>query len=172
MAPLLVGGGSVRVSIGQTARGLWQSLGKGSKFTCFTSTKLLALLVQQVILTSAAEKPRRGILGLFFFCAGSFGCCSVLSSYYWYKSTKTDAEVAAKSRDVVCMVFFVLSWLFWMLLVWTTITGTQFTCFTSTKVQILTPVEPAHVDAARVGYTITGTQFTCFTSTKVQRLTP
>ncbi len=93
-------------------------------------------------------------------------------SVYWYKSTKTDAEDAAKSRDVVCMVLFVLSWLFWMLLVWTTITGTQFTCLTSTKVQILTPVEPTLVDAARVDYTVTDTQFTCFTSTTVQRLTP
>jgi hypothetical protein len=131
----------VRVSIGQTALGLWQSLGKGSKFTCFTSTKVLALLEKQVILTSAAEKPRRGILGFFLFCAGSFGWLLLgtqLTLLYWYKSTKTDAEDAAKSRDVVCMVLFVLSWLFWMLLVWTTITGTQFTCFTSTKVQMLT----------------------------------
>ena len=39
---------------------------------------------------------------------------------------------------------------------------TQFTCFTSTKVQILTPEERR---AFRY------TQFTCFTGTKVQKLT-
>jgi hypothetical protein len=41
------------------------------------------------------------------------------------------------------------------------LSGTQFTCFTSTKVQILTQ----HVGG------LSGTQFTCFTSTKVQILT-
>jgi hypothetical protein len=40
------------------------------------------------------------------------------------------------------------------------IPGTHFTCFTSTKVQILIPL------------VIPGTHFTCFTSTKVQILTP
>ena len=45
--------------------------------------------------------------------------------------------------------------------------GTQFTCFTSTKVQMLTPEE---LDKR---YCVNdGTQFTCFTSAKVQMLTP
>jgi hypothetical protein len=43
---------------------------------------------------------------------------------------------------------------------------TQFTCFTSTKVQLLTS------DEADCEYLHVGTQFTCFTSTKVQILTP
>ena len=42
--------------------------------------------------------------------------------------------------------------------------GTQRTCFTSTKVQTLTPAELAKLQP--------GTQRTCFTSTKVQTLTP
>ncbi len=42
--------------------------------------------------------------------------------------------------------------------------GTQFTCFTSTKVQILCA-------GLYVQDVLTGTQFTCFTSTKVQILT-
>ena len=41
--------------------------------------------------------------------------------------------------------------------------GTQFTCLTSTKVQILTPEE--------LRGSAQGTQFTCVTSTKVQILT-
>ena len=45
--------------------------------------------------------------------------------------------------------------------------GTQFTCFPSTKVQILTrAAAEAAVGARDAG----GTQFTCFTSTKVQIL--
>ena len=44
--------------------------------------------------------------------------------------------------------------------------GIQFTCFTSTKVQIPTPEE-----LFAVGNYALGTQFTCFTSTKVQILT-
>jgi hypothetical protein len=43
--------------------------------------------------------------------------------------------------------------------------GTQFTCFTGAKVQILTLVEK------RAGATGRGPQFTCFTGTKVQILT-
>jgi hypothetical protein len=43
------------------------------------------------------------------------------------------------------------------------ISGTQCTCFTSTKVQILTRLRRAAP--------ISGTQCTCFTSTKVQILT-
>ena len=49
--------------------------------------------------------------------------------------------------------------------------GTQFSCFTGTKVQVLTqkarPVEPRELAHAAC----TGTQFTCFTGTKVQILT-
>ncbi len=43
-------------------------------------------------------------------------------------------------------------------------TGTHFTCYTSTKVQILT--------GGSAGALHIGTLFTCFTSTKVQILTP
>jgi hypothetical protein len=42
---------------------------------------------------------------------------------------------------------------------------TQFTCFTGTKVQILTPEAPARVEQVPLP------QFTCFTGTKVQILT-
>ena len=55
------------------------------------------------------------------------------------------------------------------------VTGTQFTCFTSTKVQILTSIsmcDSSHSSAGRYGAaTRAGTQFTCFTGTKVQMLT-
>jgi hypothetical protein len=56
------------------------------------------------------------------------------------------------------------------------VAGSQFTCFTSTKVQILTPEAlcVAVTFGARVCGKETlppGTQFTCFTSTKVQILT-
>jgi hypothetical protein len=43
--------------------------------------------------------------------------------------------------------------------------GTQFTCFTGTKEQILTLVEKRAAAAGR------GPQFTCFTGTNVQILT-
>ncbi len=43
--------------------------------------------------------------------------------------------------------------------------GTQCTCFTGTKVQVLTPQDCGWTGPA-------GTQFTCFTGTKVQILTP
>jgi hypothetical protein len=42
--------------------------------------------------------------------------------------------------------------------------GTQFTCFTSTKVRILTPVVDKTCE-------IGGTQCTCFTSTRIRILT-
>jgi hypothetical protein len=69
--------------------------------------------------------------------------------FYWYKSTNTDAAAARTA-------------------------GTQFTCFTGTKVQFLTQLEylsarRQHQRHARAPHT--GTQFTCFTSTKVQILT-
>ncbi len=50
------------------------------------------------------------------------------------------------------------------------LTCTQFTCFTGTKVQILTPEElrrGATQVAARAGDAFTCTQFTCFTGTKL-----
>jgi hypothetical protein len=50
------------------------------------------------------------------------------------------------------------------------ILGTQFTCFTGTKVQILTHAKSTSTDAAHP-QEILGTQFTCFTGTKVQILT-
>ena len=43
----------------------------------------------------------------------------------------------------------------------------QFTCFTGTKVQMLTPVA-----ADICGHYSAGTQFTCFTGTKVHIVTP
>jgi len=54
---------------------------------------------------------------------------------------------------------------------------TQFTCFTSTKVQILTqkalrvrsPLMPEEL--GRMDHLLSDTQFTRFTSTKVQKLT-
>jgi hypothetical protein len=46
--------------------------------------------------------------------------------------------------------------------------GTQFTCFASTKVQILTSWPTAAAGAASEEG---GSQFTCFTSTRVQILT-
>jgi len=55
------------------------------------------------------------------------------------------------------------------------VTGTQFTCFTSTKVQILTSIstcDSARSGAGRYGAaTLAGTEFTRFTGTKVQILT-
>ena len=56
-----------------------------------------------------------------------------------------------------------------------TSTGTQFACFTGTKVQILLywykNTNAAVSDAAAAGVASTGTQFTCFTgTTKVQIL--
>ena len=53
------------------------------------------------------------------------------------------------------------------------VAGAQFTCFTSTKVQILTPescVAGGGRDARGAGGEGAGTQFTCFTGTKVQIL--
>jgi hypothetical protein len=51
--------------------------------------------------------------------------------------------------------------------------NSQFTCFTSTKVQVLTPLELQLFNApvTPVGPSA-DSQFTCFTSTKVQVLTP
>ena len=56
--------------------------------------------------------------------------------------------------------------------------GTQFTCFTGTKVQIMTPEELQGLRARRIRrwslrrmrLICSGEQFTCFTSTKVQIL--
>jgi hypothetical protein len=49
--------------------------------------------------------------------------------------------------------------------------GAQFTCFTSTKVPVLTSCGVAHVGNEKQ-VVLRGTQFTCFTSTNVQILTP
>ena len=58
--------------------------------------------------------------------------------------------------------------------------GTQFACFTSAKVQILTPEELSRGVVLTFDVSIctsilrslSGTHFTCFTSTKVQIRTP
>jgi hypothetical protein len=50
-------------------------------------------------------------------------------------------------------------------------TGTQFTCFTSSKVQILTPEELGDRHSQRSSASASPC-FTCFTSTEVQILTP
>ena len=49
--------------------------------------------------------------------------------------------------------------------------GTQFTCFTGTKVQIPTP-EELLLQRGQLKNFIGSHEFTCFTSTKVQTLTP
>ena len=49
--------------------------------------------------------------------------------------------------------------------------GTQFTCFTSTEVQILTPAKSILRESFG-GLRLPGTQFTSFASTEVQILTP
>ena len=49
--------------------------------------------------------------------------------------------------------------------------GTQFTCFTSTKGQILTPAKSILRESFE-RLRLQGTQFTCFTGTKGQILTP
>ena len=51
---------------------------------------------------------------------------------------------------------------------------TRFTCFTSTKVQILTPDGAGRASLARTAVRAKGftARFTCLTSTKVQILTP
>jgi hypothetical protein len=86
---------------------------EGTQFTGFTGRKVQLLLTQKALLG-----------------------CGRYSFYllYWYKSTNTDAEgdgrlqglrsgeVPRAIRSIRCRC-------------------TQFTCFTSTKVQILTPVE-------------------------------
>jgi hypothetical protein len=50
--------------------------------------------------------------------------------------------------------------------------GTQFTGFSSTKVQILTRAPQAFSCLCKALASCIGTQFTCFTGTKVQILTP
>ncbi len=76
---------------------------------------------------------------------------------FWYKSTNTDAEVAQRLRNE--------GGVFGMPVPAVVEQGTQFTCFTGTKVQILTQMWGG--PGAR--YPLS--QFTCFTGTKVQILT-
>jgi hypothetical protein len=91
---------------------------------------------------------------------------------YWYKSTNTDAEGAAAAsnaraiQDMSATYFTRSQWL-------AVATGTQFSCFTGTKVQILTlrgGLRTRGSVAAEAGAGA-GAQFTCLTGTIVQILT-
>ena len=84
---------------------------------------LLALLVQQY---KHATVVSMCLAGVFYFLAP--GRCSIFLRY-WYKSSKTDAEALCCNATVVniCLAG---------------VPTSQFTCFTSTKVQILTQKIP------------------------------
>jgi len=126
---------------------------EGTHFTCFTGTK-----VQILSLVALQMKA---------WCRLSLTCCRFFYLFYWYKRTNTDAS-GASNEGVVSSVANLLSILVSMaqeakpvlsllaLLVqkcWYKSAvdscvngargeaGTQVTCFTGTKVQILTPSE-------------------------------
>ena len=99
---------------------------------------------------------------------------------YWYKSTNTDAKGGAArptcvhldlsnnylyEMDPSIMTFVSLSYLDVSYNRLKELPGTQFTCFTGTKVQILTRYRATRHSGGG------GTQFTCVTGTKVQIVT-
>ena len=98
--------------------------GGGTQFTCFTGTKV------QILTQLLAQLSRRS-------------CCNLLFlSYllYWYKITNTDAATgAALSAKLLELHPHTLRF---------TTQGTRFTCFTGTKVQILTQLSHIHTHCA------------------------
>jgi hypothetical protein len=78
---------------------------------------------------------------------------------YWYKSTNTDAD--GNPADAYCETAHVLRQVI-------------ITCFTGTKVQILTPIAKQLMFSASYDFDNPSEvlQITCFTGTKVQMLTP
>jgi hypothetical protein len=82
---------------------------------------------------------------------------------YWYKSTNADAEGAV-------LLGYWQAWFAWSALFSfgggpCVLAGTQFTCFTGTKVQILTLQAPQQTLLVLLGNaSFCSTQFTCFTS--------
>jgi hypothetical protein len=105
---------------------VWGSLQRTAlEFTCFTSTKVHILTPEALRARQVQQRYRDGV-----------GRRYSVYWLYWYKSTTTDAEgdgrlqglrsreVPRASRSIRCRC-------------------TQFTCFTSTKVQILTPLRAA-----------------------------
>ena len=106
----------------------------GVKFTCFTGTPVQILMLRtcrgggaRVCVSHTSAELRR--------------VCQILYLRYWYNSTDTDADAAHPQRQRrACMCHISRAS---ACMPNTTATRysvyTQFTCFTSTKVQILTP---------------------------------